>query len=46
MDNIHYTYDEKFEENILILAQRDCGKTTFTQNIANNKFFGKIKDVQ
>ena len=46
MDNVRYTYDGKFEGNILILGQTGCGKTTFIQNLAKNKLFVNIKDVQ
>ena len=38
MDNIHYTYNRKFEGNSLVLGQKSCGKTTFIQNIAKNGF--------
>ena len=29
MDEITYTYDGKFEGNILIVGRTGCGKTTF-----------------
>ena len=32
MDKIKYTYDGKFEGNILIVGRTGCGKTTFVQN--------------
>ena len=47
MDNdIGYFYDAKFEGNILIVGQTGCGKTTFVQNLAKNKMFGRIKEAQ
>ena len=45
MDISNYTYDGKFEGNILVLGQTDCGKTTFIQNPGKNKLFGQIKVV-
>ena len=36
MDEIKYTYDEKFEGNILIVRRTGCGKTTFVQNLGKN----------
>ena len=45
MDMNNYTYDGKFEGNILVLGQAACGKITFIQNLARNKLFGQIKDV-
>ena len=34
MVSVEYTYDGKFEGNILIVGQAGCGKTTFVQNLA------------
>ena len=45
MDEIKYTYDGKFEGNILIVGRTCCGKTTFVQNLGKNKLFGDIKKV-
>ena len=45
MDEINYTYDEKFEGNILIVGRTGCGKTTFVQNLRKNKLFGDVKEV-
>ena len=45
MDMNGYTYDAKFEGNVLVLGQTACGKTTFIQNLGKNKLFGDIKDV-
>ena len=41
-----YTYDGKFQGNILIVGQMGCGKTTFMQKLALNNFFGKIKRAE
>ena len=41
----NYQFDGRFTDNILIVAQTGCGKTTFVQNLARNKIFGKIKTV-
>ena len=46
MDEVEYTYDGKFEGNILIMGRTGCGKTTFVQNLGKNKLFGDIKEVQ
>ena len=40
-----YSYDGKFEENILIVGQTGCGKTTFIQKIAKNNLFGELKEI-
>ena len=45
MDEIKYTYDGKFEGNILILGRTGCAKTTFVQNLGKNKLFGDVKEV-
>ena len=42
----NYTYDRKFSENILIVGQTECGKTTFMQRLALNNFFGKLKNAE
>ena len=36
---VSYTYDGKFEGNILIVGQTGCGKTKFIQNSAKNNLF-------
>ena len=41
-----YTYDGKFQGNILIVGRTGCGKTTFMQKLALNNFFGKIKKAE
>ena len=45
MEEIKYSYDDSFEENILIVERTGCGKTTFVQNLAKNKLFGQITEV-
>ena len=46
MDNeITYTYDTKFEGNILVVGRTGCGKTNIGQNLGENKMFSDIKDV-
>ena len=44
MDEIKFSYNGKFEGNILILGKAGR-KTTFVQNLAKNQLFGKIKQV-
>ena len=44
MDN--EIYDEKFAGNILIVRRTACGKTFFTQKLALNNFFGKLKRTE
>ena len=43
--DVNYMYDGKFNENILIVGQTGCDKTTFTQNLAKNKMFAKLKEI-
>ena len=33
MDEVNYTYDGKFDGNILVVGKTGCGKTTFVQNL-------------
>ena len=40
-----YTYDIKFEGNILVVGRTGCGKTTFLQKVEKNKMFCDIKEV-
>ena len=40
-----YTYDTKFEGNILVLGQTACVKITFIQKLGKKKLFDNIKDV-
>ena len=40
-----YTYDGKFNSNILAVAQPGCEKTTFIQNLAKNKLLRKLKEI-
>ena len=37
-----YTFDGKFEGNILVVGRTGCGKTGFVQKLAVNKFFGQL----
>ena len=36
-------YNGKFNGNILIVGRTECGKTYFTQKLAINNFFSKLK---
>ena len=45
MDEVNYSYDGKFEGNILVVGRTGCGKTTFIQNLDKNKLFRDIKEV-
>ena len=46
MDNeVNYSFDVKFEEDILVVGRTGCSKTTFVQNLGKNKMFGEIKEV-
>ena len=46
MEGEQYTYDRKFEGNILIIGRTGCGKTRFIQILGKNKLFGdEITDV-
>ena len=36
-----YTYNGKFDGNILIVGWTSCGKTTFIQKLGKNKMFGE-----
>ena len=37
MDEIDYTYNEKFEGNIFVVGRTGCKKTTFVLNLGKNK---------
>ena len=45
MDEIKYTYDGKFEGNILIMGRTGCGKTRFVQNLGENKLSGDERSI-
>ena len=45
MDEVEYTYNRKFEGNILIVGRTGYCKTTFVQNLGRNERFGDIKEV-
>ena len=34
-----YTYDGKFQGNILVVGRTMCGKTTFVQQLGRNRLF-------
>ena len=42
MNEVYYTYDGKFDGNILIVERTGCGKTT-VQNLGKNELFGDFK---
>ena len=42
----NYIYNTNFSGNVLIVGRTGCGKTYFTQKLAVNKFFGKLKRVE
>ena len=39
-------YDGKFVEKILVVGGKACGKTFFTQKLAVNNFFDKLKKTE
>ena len=45
MATVEYTYDAKFEGNILAVGQTGCGKTTFIQKLAKNNLFGEQQEI-
>ena len=45
MDEVNYTYNGKFEGNILVAGWIGCGKTAFVQNLGKHKLFGDIKEI-
>ena len=36
----NFLYDATFTDNILVLGQTGCGKTSFVQSLSKNKIFG------
>ena len=38
--NKNFRYDATFRDNILVLGQTGCGKTSFVQSLGKNKIFG------
>ena len=42
---VNYSYDGKFEGNILIVGQTGYGKTTFIHNLAKNSLFGELNEI-
>ena len=45
MDETNYTYNGKYEGNVLIVGRTSCGKITFVQNLGKNTLFGDVKEV-
>ena len=43
MDGVNYSYDGKFEGNILVVGRTGCGKTTFGQNLGKTNYLGTLK---
>lgn len=43
--DVNYSYDRKFEGNILIVGHTGSGKVTFIQNIAKNNLFEELKEI-
>ena len=42
----NFKYDATFSDNILVVGQTPCGKTSFVQSLGKNKMFGaKLKSV-
>ena len=39
--NSDYTYDGRFDVNMMVVGRTGCGKTTFIQNLGKNKMFGR-----
>ena len=42
----NYVCNANFTENVLIVGRTGCEKTYFTQKLAVNRFFGKLKRVE
>ena len=42
----NYIYSAKFAGSILLVGRTGCGKTYFTQKVAVNRFFGRLKKVE
>ena len=46
MDNeMNYSFNAKYEGNVLVVGRTGCGKTTFVQNLGKNKIFEEIKEA-
>ena len=45
MSEMNYSYDAKFEGNILKVGRTGFCKTTYVQSLGKNKMFGEIKVV-
>ena len=44
--DVNYSYNGKFNGNVLIFGQTGCGKTTLIQNLAKNKMFRNLKETE
>ena len=45
MKEVKYSYNGRFDGNILVVGRTGCGKTTFVRNLQKKKPFGDIKEV-
>ena len=45
MEEVKYSYNGRFDGNILVVGRTGCGKTTFVRNLQKKKPFGDIKEV-
>ena len=45
MEEVKYSYNGRFDGNILVVGRTGCGKTTFVRNLPKKKLFGDIKEV-
>ena len=41
MDMEKYSYDGKFNGNVIVLGQTGCGKTPFVQNLGKEQYVWK-----
>ena len=41
MDMEKYSYDGKFNGNVIVLGQTGCGKTPFVQNLGKKQYIWK-----
>ena len=45
MEEVKYSYNGRFDGNILVVGRTGCGKTTFVRNLQKKKLFGDIKEI-